>query len=130
MKFKFEVDEVVKRYSNKKYKVLARAYDEEDDINKYFCVRTAFPAIVMWDEDEIKKYRKKVELKPCPNCGGTDIKFTGTYSYSSEMFDYYDEIVNDRKVICDARKEGCGLSTGFYGNDTEKSIEAWNSLKR
>lgn len=53
---------------------------------------------------------EKVELKPCPFCGGKNIEFCTLGFYS---------------MVCNVNKGGCGASSGYFST-VEKAIEAWN----
>ena len=50
--------------------------------------------------------KTKIELKPCPFCGGTNL-YVGSWS-----------------VFCDATQGGCG--GGVCARSNEEAVEKWN----
>lgn len=57
------------------------------------------------------KRKKKIELKPCPFCGGEAKMVKGI-------------VMETNTFVC----EGCGADVMFFGAelDARKAIEAWN----
>ncbi len=53
------------------------------------------------------------ELKPCPLCGKSE----------SLEFDHYDEIWY---ILCNAKKGGCGTTSGGYENKSEV-VDLWEN---
>ena len=62
---------------------------------------------------------EKVELKPCPFCGGQNIEVLKEKQDLDDLsFPFY-------AFVCNCNKGGCGASSGYYPT-LEKAIEAWN----
>lgn len=67
----------------------------------------------------------KIELKPCPFCGGQNIDLDSCKGLE-ERENYEACGAQYDAIVCNWKKGGCGASSGYYPK-LEKAIEAWNS---
>ena len=72
---------------------------------------------------------EKVELKPCPFCGGQNIAVDSCKGL--EECENFEECSSSEyhAIVCNWNKGGCGASSGYYLT-LEKAIEAWNRRAR
>lgn len=60
---------------------------------------------------------KVMEIKPCPSCGGKDVRIKSEYDMSGNGWHF---------VYCDS----CTVEGQCVKNNKQKAIEMWNAAKR
>ena len=71
---------------------------------------------------------EKVELKPCPFCGGQSIGLDSCKGL--EECQNFEECGSQyHAIVCNWNSGGCGASSGYYPT-VEEAIEAWNRRTR
>lgn len=68
---------------------------------------------------------EKIELKPCPFCGGQNIDIDSCKGL--EGCENFEECSSSQyhAIVCNWNKGGCGASSGYYPI-LEEAIKAWN----